>query len=138
MPFLSASDDFLTTLNAISGIWTRLKYLGALRRENGAPSHWGLARVHGQNAAENAVRDAQRAVFAQLLRRPLKELLEDGTLSAAREGLNSHQFFEALGEEKKALFPETLASASARHFNSVMVAMSALSQTHSRAIRPAA
>jgi len=138
MPFLSASDDFLTTLNAIPGIWARLKYLGGLRRRDGSASHWGLARVHGQNAAENAVRDTQRAVFAQVLRRPLKELLEEGRLSAAQEGLNCYQFVEAFSEEQKAVFRETLGSASARHFNSVMMAMSALSQTHSRAIRPAA
>jgi len=138
MPFLSACDDFLNTLNAIPGIWARLRYLGGLRRRNGDPSHWGLARVHGQNAAEQAVRDAQQAVFAQVLRRPLKELLEDGKLSAAQGKLTCAQFFESLNQEKKTLSPENLGGGSARHFNSVMIAMAALSHAHSSAIRQAA
>jgi hypothetical protein len=138
MPFLSAADDFLNTLKALPSFWTRLKYLGGLRRRNGNPSHWGLARMHGQNAAEQAIRDAQQAVFAQLLRRPLNELLEDGRLSAAEDGLACVQFFENLSQEKKTLFPETLGDGSARHFNSVLTAMSALSQAHSVASRPAA
>jgi hypothetical protein len=138
MPFLSAADDFLNTLKAIPCFWTRLRYLGGLRRRNGNPSHWGLERVHGQNAAEQAIRDAQQAVFAQVLRRPLKELLEDGRLSAAEGGLACVQFFESLSEQKKTLLPETLGGGPARHFNSVLMAMSALSQAHSVASRPAA
>jgi hypothetical protein len=138
MPFLSAADDFLNTLKAIPCFWTRLRYLGGLRRRNGNPSHWGLERVHGQNAAEQAIRDAQQAVFAQVLRRPLKELLEDGRLSAAEDGLACIQFFERLSEQKKTLLPETLGGGPARHFNSVLMAMSALSQAHSVASRPAA
>jgi len=138
MPFLSASDDFLNTLNAIPGIWERLRYLGGLRRRNGDPSHWGLERVHGQNAAEQAVRDAQLEVFAQVLRRPLKELLEEGKLSAAEGKLTCGQFFESLNQEKKTLSPDNLGGGSDRHFNSVMIAMAALSQAHSSAIRQAA
>src|SRR5207237_10350581 len=80
MPFLSASEDFLNSLNALPSIWNRLKYLASLRGDDGAPSHWGLARIHGQNAAEAAVCDGRRQVFAQILRRPLKELLQYGKM----------------------------------------------------------
>lgn len=77
MRFRSAKDDLrATTLEAVSGPVAQLGYLASLRAE-GRYQHWGLAKVHGKEAAEAALLEAHREVAAQLLRQPLAELYDE-------------------------------------------------------------
>jgi hypothetical protein len=48
----TAREDFeQNTLNSVPGTLGKLEYLAQLREENGRYFHWGLARLHGDEAA---------------------------------------------------------------------------------------
>ena len=48
----SALEDFASSsLSAVPGLLAKLHYVAMLHDGHGAYSHWGLARVHGQEAA---------------------------------------------------------------------------------------
>jgi hypothetical protein len=78
MPLLSASEDFTRrTLSGIPGLLSRLAYITGLRDEEGNYRHWGLARMHGTAAAEDAMRRAHMELLTQMLRMPLVQLMRE-------------------------------------------------------------
>ncbi|HSE48203.1 MAG TPA: hypothetical protein VLA96_03240 [Terriglobales bacterium] len=73
MTFRSAKEDLeATTLAALRGTLAQLDYLAALRPAEGGYEHWGLTKVHGKEAAEEALAAAHREAFTRLLRQPLE------------------------------------------------------------------
>ena len=78
MTFQSPFDDFvLNSLAAVRGLLARLQYVAGLRRGDGAYAHWGLARVHGENAAYLAASEAHHLLFSRVLSTLLAHLLDD-------------------------------------------------------------
>jgi hypothetical protein len=139
MTFLSASEDFLaTTLAALPGVWGKLQYLSGLRSEGGAYDHWGLTRLHGEAAVQQALGEAHRAVFLRILRTPLAPLLEEAGLSAAEQELDAESYLRSLSQESPALLPHDLGGGMEAHFSSVLKALSKLAQARSTATRRAA
>ena len=55
MTFKGPFEDLLLSLSAIPGALGKLAYLAGLR-EDGGYRHWGLARVHGSDKAEQALK----------------------------------------------------------------------------------
>jgi hypothetical protein len=134
MSLKSALEDLTgTTLKAISGIFAKLEYVSDLRVPSGCYQHWGLARVHGGIAAQQALTEAHRSLVSQLLRTPLRKLLDDAQASSSAKGVLPSAYLGNLYERTAGLLPPNPAAASARHLNSVLHALSSLeaSRRHS-------
>lgn len=136
MALLSALDDLLSrTLAAIPGMLARLEYLSSLKID-GRYGHWGLSRVHGERAARRALVDAHKMLVGEVLQTPLELLVEDSEAAYAAEGREAPTYLEELAHRESSLLPEEAAkSATTRHFNSVLSALSALTKAQRRATR---
>jgi hypothetical protein len=117
----STLDDFSrTTLAGVPGWFGKLDYLAGLRDEAGRYQHWGVTRVYGEEAAQQAIGQAHRDVFLQILRMPLRDLLKDlpQAEAARRQGLAT--YLEDLKRRCDQLTPSDLGGGSQRHLSSVI------------------
>jgi hypothetical protein len=133
MTFQSPFDDFvLNSLAAITGLFGKLEYVAGLRQSNGAYGHWGLARVHGENAAHEAALEAHRLLFSRVLSTPLAHLLEDVAVSQSGGSLEVEGYLKYLSERLPVLAPLEAGNGPVLHFNSVLHAISALARARTR------
>ena len=111
MRLKSALEDFeANTLESVSGLLARLSYVGGLHDGKGAYEHWGLAKAHGPEAAQRAIRESHRELLAEVLKEPLGALLNDLLASSANEHLTEREFLAALtGCQPKPVSPAALA-----------------------------
>ena len=117
MALLSIKEDFLQrTLANVPGILGKLTYVSELR-ENNRYVHWGLAQIYGEEATQRALREVHRALFLQVLRTPLRQLVEDVVPSAAGKCVDPKQFVESLVHNSASLLT---------HFHSTIEALSLL------------
>ncbi len=143
MTVRSALEDLAgTTLAAVSGILGKLVYLASLRGAPGAPyAHWGLSRVHGEGASQEALAEAHRQLFLKILRTPLRALRDDMTVSSGASQRQPREYIEDLRGRLPSLLPQDLGGGSARHLSSVLHALSSLAsppaETPPGAIPPA-
>jgi len=133
MTLKSALQDLReTTLAAVSGLLAKLAYLGSLRRDGGY-LHWGMSLVHGDESSERALKAAHAEVLATVLRTPLKDLVEDLRESSQDSRIPAAAYVEGMREQFGDLLPSPEDPASARHLNSVLVALSSLEKSQKRA-----
>jgi len=135
MTLKSALDDVLdVTLNAVSGIVGKLEYLSGLRETSHSYSHWGLARVYGEGAAQRALAEAHSAFFLATLRTSLRTLRDDVEVSSGEKQKPAEEYIKDVRRHWPTLLPTDLGGGSARHFSSVLHALSSLAsnQTKSR------
>ena len=143
MPLKSALEDLSgTTLAGVVGTVAKIEYLASLRDAgSGSYSHWGLIRAHGELAAQQALAEAHRLLFLRVLRTPLRALRDDVMVSSGALQMTAGEYMERLRSRAQALLPPDLGGGSARHFSSVLQALSILvstpAQTPSEAIPPA-
>jgi hypothetical protein len=131
MPLRSALEDLSqTTLEAICGCLKRLEYVASLKRWGGDYWHWGFAKVHGQPAAKRALRDAHGAVVSEVLRTPLRALLEDVEMNSGET--SPEHYLEELRKKESGLLPADPGAGSARHFSSVLHALWRLERNRHR------
>jgi len=127
MTLHSALEDLReTTLKALTGLLQRLEYLSRLRDAGGNYTHWGLARMHGELAAAKALAHEHRALMAKILATPMQCLLEDLEECSRRAGIPQAVYLKHLSELY--LLPPDPGGGTARHFNSVLSALSNLSE----------
>jgi hypothetical protein len=120
-------EDFeQNTLNSVPGTLGKLEYLAQLREENGRYFHWGLARLHGDEAAGSALEQAHLSQFLALLRTPLPQLWDEIQQAAATHQVKAAEYVRALQQLGQALVPPVTGGGSHRHFSSVLQALSAL------------
>lgn len=126
MTLKSTLQDFReTTLAAVSGLLAKLAYLASLRNRDGGYRHWGLSIVHGEESSDRALKAAHTEVLSTLLRTPIAELVED--LRESTQGSKeSDTYLEGMRQEFSKLLPSPEDTASARHLNSVLIALSSL------------
>ncbi len=133
MTLKSALQDLReTTLAAVSGLLAKLAYLGSLRREGGY-LHWGMSLVHGEEASNRALKAAHTEVLSSVLRTPISDLVEDLLESSRGSRQPAGACVESMREQFSELLPSPEDTASARHLNSVLVALSSLEKTQKRA-----
>ena len=143
MALKSALEDLLdTTIAGVAGIAGKIEYVAGLRDSaSGAYSHWGLTRAYGEPAAQHALAEAHRLLFLRLLRTPLRALCDDAIVSSKALQITAGEYVEGLRRRSAELLPANLGGGSARHFSSVLQALSILVsaplQTQSEAIPPA-
>jgi hypothetical protein len=134
MTLKSALQDLReTTLAAVSGLLAKLAYLGSLRRRGGGYIHWGMSLVHGEESSDRALKTAHSEVLSTVLRTPISDLLEDLQESSRDKQKNAAAYVEDLREQFSELLPSSQDTASARHLNSVLVALSSLEKNRKRA-----
>ena len=123
MRLRSAREDFeANTLGAVPGLLGRLAYVGGLQDGKGTYEHWGLAKVYGNDAAQDAIRAAHRVLLSEVLKKPLAVLLKDVSASCANEHLAKMEFLASLAQSP----PRSLFPAAQAHLTSVLSALSAL------------
>jgi len=128
MTLKSVKEDLQgSTLRAVSGLLGRLEYFTSLRQEDGSYSHWGLSRVHGEEAAQRALAEAHQENVSLILRTPMRNLLDDAQQSSVQTGTDQTRFLQQL-EDAKTL-PKDPGAGSRRHLSSVLRALSALVKT---------
>ena len=134
MTLKSALQDLReTTLGAISGLLAKLAYLGSLRRREGGYLHWGMTLVHGEEASNRALKAAHTEGLSTVLRTPIADLVEDLRESSQSSRETADAYVEGMREQFSELLPSPEDTASARHLNSVLVALSSLEKTQKRA-----
>jgi hypothetical protein len=134
MTLKSALQDLReTTLAAISGLFAKLSYLASLRNQEGGYRHWGLSLVHGEESSVRALKAAHTEVLSAVLRTPISELEEDVQASSADRSTSAQSYVEGMREQVTELLPSAQDAASARHLNSVLVALSSLEKNRKRA-----
>jgi hypothetical protein len=127
MPLHSALEDLRdTTLRKVTGLLGRLDYLARLRGADGKYSHWGLSRVHGDAAAQEALSEAHQATTAEILRTPLRRMVQDAETSGEAQDVPPHQYAKELEDRGAGLLPANPAAGSRRHLNSVLRVLSYL------------
>jgi hypothetical protein len=130
MTLKSVKEDLkASTLRAISGLLGKLGYLASLRQEDGSYSHWGLTRMHGEVAAQEALAEAHRGVVTKILRAPLSRLLDDVQDSCADRKQEQIEFLGQLQERESHILPPKAGVGSRRHLSSVLHALLALAKS---------
>ena len=127
MTLKSALQDLReTTLAAISGLLAKLAYLASLRNREGGYLHWGLALLHGEEASDRPLKAAHTEVLSTVLRTPISELVEDLRDSSQNSAETAGAYVEGMRQQFNELLPSPQDTVSARHLNSVLVALSSL------------
>ena len=116
------------TLQAVSGLLGKLNYFASLRQNDGSYQHWGLARVHGEAAAQSALASAHRSLVSLVLRTPLRKLLEDLEQSREPKSVTQEEFLKDLQSKESEVFPVDPGVGYRRHLSSVLQALSALTK----------
>ncbi|SRR6266498_73518 len=134
----SAQQDLRdTSLKSIRGGFNKLRYLADLRASHDAPySHWGLARVYGEEAANQALADEHRRLLAAVLASPMEKLLQDLHGSSEACQITPELFIEQMCARKvSSLLPPGSNAATEQHFSSVLTALSELVRAQAAATR---
>jgi len=119
---LSPFEDFqVRTLSALSGFWAKLLYMAELRSEDGKYHHWGHSRVHGESRSQIALSKAHSELYIKLLRRPIRELVEE--IETANYGSDPTEILRKIAVSKKRMIPENVEGGSPRHLNSIALAV---------------
>ena len=128
MVLRSALEDLTeTTLAVVNGVMAKLRYLAGLRGPSeGGYVHWGLSKTHGEAAAQEAIGETHREIFLRVLRTPLRELKQDIQTSGGDSEMAVKELLDDLSAKENDLLPHDLGGGSARHFSSVLQALSAL------------
>ena len=120
MTLASAQDDFVQrTLGALPGLWAKLRYIAGLRGPAGSYRHWGMSRTFGPETTQRVVSATHSELFVKLLRTPLRQLRTEFTQEDSSSG-------ELL--DWSLYVPADLEGGSVEHFNSVVSALTALSE----------
>ena len=121
-----------TTLAAIPGLLAKLRYLGSLRRREGGYKHWGMTQVHGELSSERALKAAHAEVLSTILRTSISELQKDLMDSSLATDESTSSYVDEMRKQFSELLPAADAI-SARHLNSVLLALSNLEKSRTRA-----
>lgn len=137
MPLKSALEDFeSTTLGAIPGLLAKLHYIAGLPDGHGGYSHWGMGKVHGEEAARRAIRAAHTAVLTQVLRTSLHLLDQDLRRSASIQQLTERELLGSLEKLAPQVLPDRSVAAAEKHLIAVLHALSALLENPAPASPP--
>src|SRR5215469_12937337 len=127
MTLKSAFEDLSrTTLKAVLGFLGKLEYLAGLRAHQDEYAHWGFEKVYGQQTASKTLNTAHQEAASAVLAMPISTLLEDVENSCQTIGEDPSEYVAKLTQKGKELLPKNPGPGSARHFNSVLRALSGL------------
>jgi hypothetical protein len=121
MTLLSAYEDFVgRTLASLPDLLARLVYLGSLRNHAGDYCHWGMLRTFGPSSTSEALAKAHSEAWLEVLRTPIPALFA--------ETQDLEMGSETWRGQREKLTPPDVSGGTKRHFNSILLALSLLSQ----------
>jgi len=127
MTLVSAFEDIQqNTLAAVRGLLRKLEYLAQLQDKPGGYSHWGMNRVHGASAAQQALDQAHHSVLSRVLSTPLSRLLEDVEKSSKSAGERAEIYAHRLARWNPSMLPPHPGAGSELHLKSVLHALLSL------------
>jgi hypothetical protein len=127
MTLKSAYDDLRQrTVERIPGTWGRLKYVAGLRSSTGGYAHWGLERVHGPGAAQDAFLKVHKSLVRTVLRTRLSVLQQDLGQSSEAEGTSAASYASTLNVSLNQLLPSGCPKESQLHLSSVLETLTIL------------
>ena len=127
MTLSSALQDIQqTTLAAVRGLLRKLEYLAHLQDGHRGYSHWGMTRVHGDSAAQQALAQAHRLVLSRVLATPISKLLDDVEKSSESAGMPPEVYAHRLARRNPPMLPPDPGAGSELHLKSVLHALSSL------------
>ena len=119
MTLLSAYEDFVVrTLAWLPSLLAKLVHLGSLRDDAGDYCHWGMSRTFGQSRTSEALAQAHAEAWLEVLRTPIPALFAQDLEMGS----------ETWREQREKLTPPEVSGGTKRHFNSILLALSLLSQ----------
>lgn len=123
-----------TTLAAVKGLLGKLAYVASLRRGRGRYEHWGMETVHGTESTERALKTAHSEIVGSILRTPLASMIHDLEESSQASHTTARRYLADMQARFPDLLPgERQETPTAKHLNSVLVALSALERNRARA-----
>ncbi|MCU1309534.1 MAG: hypothetical protein JWO20_659 [Candidatus Angelobacter sp.] len=129
MDVVESLDNFVKrTLAVVPGIWHKLAYLAALRKDSGEYEHWGLSKRYGKEATRSALGAAHSEVFVDVLRKPVATLMEEVTENAVEQNLPEEEYVEELWLSRRPMLPSHLAGGSQKHFELTLKTLRSLIQ----------
>ena len=121
MTLKSAYDDLRQrTIAKIPGIWGKLQYLAGLRSAKGGYVHWGLERVHGPAAAQDAFKEVHKTLVKTILQTRLSALREDLEQSSQAEAISPTSYASKLTGNLDQLLPSGSPRETEMHLSSVL------------------
>ena len=127
MTLKSAYEDLRQrTVERIPGTWGRLKYVAGLRSSTGGYAHWGLERVHGTGAAQDAFLKVHKTLVKTILQTRLRALREDLGESSQAEGTSPTSYASILRGSLHQLLPSGCPRESQLHLSSVLETLTIL------------
>jgi hypothetical protein len=114
------------TLHAIEGLLRKLEYLASLQDREGSYSHWGITRVYGSAATQDALSHAHRSALSSVLATPIAGLMDDIQKSSASAGVSQDAYVEGLARRDPRMLPTNPGAGSELHLSSVVHALSSL------------
>ena len=107
MELLESLDNFIKrTLAVVPGLWHKLAYMGGLRKDSGEYDQWGLSKRYGNEATKSALSAAHEQVFLDVLRKPVRNLLDEAEENAAEKEIPAEEYVEELWLSRKPMTPD--------------------------------
>jgi hypothetical protein len=127
MTLKSAYEDLRQrTVERIPGNCGKLKYLAGLRSSDGGYVHWGLERVHGPAAAQEAFSKAHKTLLKTILGTGLSALREDLERSSEADAISPTSYASKLSASLNQLLPSGSPREAQLHLFSVLETLSIL------------
>ena len=95
--------------------------------------HWGMSLVHGEESSERALKVAHTEVLSTVLRTPIADLVEDLRESSQDNQQTAEAYVDGMREQLTALLPSPQDAPTARHLNSILIALSSLEKNRKAA-----
>jgi hypothetical protein len=134
----SPKEDFARSLEALPNTLDKLNYVSGLRQPNGDYFHWGMSRSHGEETANATMAQAHSELFSATLRTPLRWLWEDAKGNGSNREDEESEPRSSTAVPTENMLPADLKGGSARHFRSVLLALSLLAASQEQQTRPGA
>lgn len=129
MELLESLDNFIKrTLAVVPGLWHKLAYMGGLRKDSGEYDHWGLSKRYGNEATKSALSAAHEQVFLDILRKPVRNLLDEAEENAAEKEIPAAEYVEELWISRKPMTPDEVGGGSTRHFEVTLKTLQSLTR----------
>jgi len=116
--------------NALDQLSTlaRLEYMANSREPDGKYSHWGLARMYGDEMLQQSMSEVHSSVFVEVLRKPIPELANEVAGQEREDDRASAVLVQALSERLTAASPQRQEGGCEAHLKMILYVLSCLAQ----------
>jgi hypothetical protein len=132
-----ASDFEKNSLGRISTIWARVKFVASLR-EGTTYLHWGLSRTYDERAVADALSDAHRLCFLELLRASAEVLQGEAEFAAKEDQTDVAEYTRRMWEARDIMVPLDPGGGSPAHLEWILFVQWKIAEQSRAAFDPGA